>query len=127
MGEGQRLDRDEGLVVIHAQGDVIGRSRRGVEHHVGGKRAASVDAVGAQPLDRRRHHVEVLLAERAGFAGVRIEAGDRQTRPRHAEARLEIARDDSRGVDDEFDGQPTRHLAQRQMDRHGHDRELGRP
>ena len=98
-----------------------------MEHHVGRQRAAGVDPLGAKLFDGRRHHVEVLFAERAGFAGVGIEPGDRQTRLRDAEAGLKIAGDNSRGVDDEFAVQSTRHLAQGQMDRDGHDRELGRP
>ena len=54
MVEGQRLDRDQRLVVIHAERGVVGRARRRVEHGVGRQRPARVDAVGAQPLDRGR-------------------------------------------------------------------------
>ena len=46
--EGERLDRDQRLVVIHAERRVVGRARRRVEHRVGRQRAARVDAVGAQ-------------------------------------------------------------------------------
>ena len=53
--EGQRLDRDQRLVVIHAERGVVGLARRLVEHGVGGQRPARIDAVGDQPLDRRLH------------------------------------------------------------------------
>ena len=75
-----RLDRDQRLVVIHAQRRVVAAPRRGVEHRVGGERPARVDAGGAQRGDRRRDDVDVLAAERAGLAGMRVEPGDRDDR-----------------------------------------------
>ena len=54
--EGQRLDRDQRLVVIHAERRVVGRARRCVEHGVGRQRPARVDALGraaARPPARR--------------------------------------------------------------------------
>ena len=42
--ERDRLDRDQRLVVIHADRAVIGLARGGVEHGVGRQRAAGVDA-----------------------------------------------------------------------------------
>ncbi len=85
--EGQRLDRDQRLVVIHAQRDVVGRARRVVEH------ACRPAAVRARRCRRRRSAatagatiVAVLVAERAVLAGMRIEPGDGEARPRDAEA-----------------------------------------
>ena len=100
--EGQRLDRDQRLVVIHAERDVVARARPLVEQRVGRQRPDGVDALRPQLLDRRRHDGAVLLAERAFFAGMRIEPGDRDARARDAEARGEIARDDAPGLDNEF-------------------------
>ena len=77
---------------------------------VGGQRAARIDAVGDEPLDRGRNDRAVLLAERAVLAGVRIEAGDREPRPRDAEALGKIARHDAAGLEDQSRRQPLRHL-----------------
>ena len=56
----------------------------------------------AQLLDRGRDHGGVLLAERAVLAGMRIEPGEREARPRDAEALAQIARDDAAGLDDQI-------------------------
>ena len=66
-------------------------------------------------------------AERAVFAGVRIEARDREARLRDAEARAQVARDDPAGLDDEFGREALRHVAHRHVDGHRHHGELGRP
>ncbi len=50
------LDRDQRLVVIHAERRVIGRAGGGMEQRVGRRRAAHVDAVALQRVDRRRDH-----------------------------------------------------------------------
>ena len=56
--EGERLDRDQRLVVIHRERDVVARARRLVEHAVGRQRPARVDAFGdrgaAPPAGRWR-------------------------------------------------------------------------
>ena len=122
--EGQRLDRDQRLVVIHAERDVVARARPLVEQRVGRQRAERIDALGLQLSDRRRHDGVVLLAERAFFAGMRIEPGDREARAGDTEAGGEIARDDAAGLDDEVAGQARDHVAQRQVNGHRHHREL---
>ena len=58
-----------------------------------------------QPRDRRLRRCRVLLAERAVFAGVRIEPGDREARPRNAEAARQIVRNDAAGLEDQIGGQ----------------------
>ena len=91
--EGQRLDRDQRLVVIHAQRRVVARARPFMKQRIGRQRAARIDAFGDEPRDRRRNDGAVLLAERAFFAGMRIEPGDGEPRPRDAEtARADRAR-----------------------------------
>src|SRR3546814_4704265 len=52
--EVQRLDRDQRLVVIHAQRRVIGLARAGVEHAVGGQRTHDVHALRAQGRSEER-------------------------------------------------------------------------
>ena len=96
----QRLDRDQRLVVIHAQGDVVGGAGLRVEQRVRRQRAACIDAVGDEALDRRRDDGDVLLAQRAFFAGMRVEPGNGQARVGEAEALGQVARDDTSGIDD---------------------------
>src|SRR5450631_609109 len=52
--ERQRLDRDEGLVVIHADRTVIGLAGRLVKQGVGGQGTFDVDIALAQEVDGRR-------------------------------------------------------------------------
>ena len=103
--ERQRLDRDQRLVVIHRERRVVALARRLMEHRVGRQRAARVDALGHEPLDRGPHDRQVLLAERAFLARMRIEAGDGEARMRDAEAVAQIARHDAAGLDDEIGGE----------------------
>ncbi len=86
-----------------------------------------VDAVGAQARDRRSDDGDVFLAERAVLAGMRIETGDDETRPRNGEARAQVVRHDPAGLDDEVGGQPADHVAQRQVDGDRHHGEFRRP
>src|SRR5213078_4500844 len=76
--ERQRLDRDQRLVVIHADRAVIGFARGIVEHSVRGQWPPDLDALAAQDFDRRRNDGLILTAERAVFASMRIEAGYRK-------------------------------------------------
>ena len=125
--EGDGLDRDQRLVVIHADRAVIGLARGVVEHGVRRQRAASLDALGAQGFDGRRDDVDLFGAERAVFAGMRIEAGDDEARMGEAETGLQILDHDAGGRDDQFARQLRERLAQRQMDRHRHDGKRRRP
>ena len=99
--ERQRLDRDQRLIVIHPDGAIVARAGGGVEHGVGGQRAAHVDAFAAQRRDRRCDDVAVLKAERAVLAGMRVEPGHRDARMRDGEAGFEIGGQDAHGLDDE--------------------------
>ena len=90
-----RLDRDQRLIVIHADRAVIGLARGVVEHGVGRQRSADLDALAAQDFDGGRHDGLVLGAERAVFAGVGIEAGHREARMGEAEAGLQIRHHDA--------------------------------
>jgi hypothetical protein len=75
--EGQRLDRDQRLIVVHADRAVVGLACGVVEHGIGRQRSPDLDALGAQDFDGRRHDTPVFDAEGAVFAGVWIEAGYR--------------------------------------------------
>ena len=100
--ESQRLDRDQRLVVIHGERDVVGRPRGRMEHGVGRQRTARVDAErleDAQPPGRTID--EILVAERAFLAGMRIEAGDGKPRACNAEAVGKVVGDDAAGFDDQ--------------------------
>ncbi len=79
--EMQCLERDQRLVVIHAQGRVVAGASFGVEHGVGGHRSGHLPALGTKRVDRRLDQLDLLAAERAAFAGMGIER-------RHREARL---------------------------------------
>ena len=98
-----------------------------MEQRIGGQRTARVDALGLEAFDRRTHHRQILVAERAVLARVRIEAGDGQARMRDAEAVAQIARHDAAGLDHEIAGELGHDVLQRQVDGDRHDRELGRP
>ena len=100
--EGDRLDRDQRLVVIHADRAVIGLARGGVEQGVRRQRAANRDALGAQGFDGRRDDVEIFGAERAVLAGMRVEAGDDEARMGEAETGFQIPDHDAGGRDDQF-------------------------
>ena len=51
--------------------------------------------------DGRRDDLDLLAPHRAAFAGVRVEAGDREARARDAEAARHVGGDDARGRDDQ--------------------------
>ena len=120
----ERLDRDQRLVVVHAQRRVIAAPRGGVKHRIGRERAARLDAFAAQRGDGRRDDLDILASERAAFAGMRVEPGDRDDRPGDPEIADQRGMRHAPGMDDRgrrqfFDGR-----AQRQMDRHRHDAQL---
>src|SRR3974390_1503003 len=83
--EGEGLDRDQRLVVIHAERHVITGARALVEQRIGWQRPKSVNPLRLQPRDCRRHDSPILLTERAALTGMRIEAGDSDAWPRDAE------------------------------------------
>ena len=84
--EGDGLDRDQRLIVIHRKRGVIAGARPGVEHRVRRMGAARIDPERAQAFDRGADDGIVLLAQRAALAGMGIEAADRDARRRDAEA-----------------------------------------
>ena len=127
MVEGKRLDRDQRLIVIHAQSGVEARPRGFVKHGIGGKRASRVDTLGNEHGDGGGNDGAVLIAEHAGFACMRIEASNRQPGPGETEAQAQIAGNNSSGLDDEFGRKLFEYFSKRQMDRHRDHRQFRRP
>ena len=107
--ESQRLDRDQRLVVIHAERGVVAGARAPRWNSVSagsGPRASMPSALSCATAGATI--AQILLAHGAVFAGMRIEAGDREARPRDAETRGEIARHDAPGLDDQVGGEHAR-------------------
>ena len=84
-GEAQRLDRDVALVVEHRDHRVELAAERLDEHRIARHRALERQAPGAELLDHRQDHVDVLAPEQAAFAGMGIERADADPRPLDAE------------------------------------------
>ena len=55
--DGEQLDRDVALVVVHGDHEVVAAGAGGREDGVGRQRARHVGACGPRPLDRRDEHV----------------------------------------------------------------------
>ena len=89
--EGECLERHQRLVVIHANGGVVGRAGAGMEQSVGGMRPGDVESLGPRRFDRRGDDVDLLAAEPAVFAGMRVEAGDGKPGALDAEITAKIA------------------------------------
>ena len=62
-----------------------------MEHRVGRVRAGDPPALGGKRGDRRLDDLDFLASELAAFAGMRIEAGDREPRLGNAEVALQSA------------------------------------
>jgi hypothetical protein len=98
-----------------------------VEHGVRGQGTPGVDAVGQQRFDGRRDDVDVFAAERAVFAGMRVEARYRKPRPAKAEMRFQIRDHDPGGRHDQLACELGQRLAQRKVDGDGNHGERRRP
>ena len=102
--EGQRLGRNQGLIVIHADRDIIGFPRARIEHRIGGKWADSVDSGKAQAFDGGTDHMFVLKADGAALARMGVEPGKGEARGLDRKTRFQIRRHDPAGFLDEFGG-----------------------
>ena len=72
-----QLDRDVALVVVH--GDV-GVEFAFLQQKIGAPRPGGGDAFGVRPGNRRRRDLGVFIAEKSAFAGMRVDAADRDPR-----------------------------------------------
>ncbi len=70
--EGERLGRNQCLIVINADRHVIGFARRRMKHRVGGQWPESLDALCAQPVDGGADNCVILLAKRTAFTRMRV-------------------------------------------------------
>ena len=113
------LDRDQRLVVVHAQRRIVGAARLGMEHRIGRQRAARIDPGLAQFGDSRLDYLDLLTAEAAGLARVRIEPGDRKDRRSETEIPAQRPLRNASSVDDGRRGQAFDRPAQGEMDGHG--------
>ncbi len=123
--EGERLERHERLVVIHADGRVVGRAGACMEQRIGRMRPGDVEALRPRRFDRRRDDVDLLAAQASVFAGMRVEAGDGKARAPQAEIAAEIARRDLDGGEDQILGQQARDVLERDVDGDRHHFERG--
>ena len=78
--EMQRLEWDQGLVVVHAQRGVVARPRSAVKHGIGGQWPDYLPTLGTERVDCGLDDVDILAAERATLARMGIERGDREAR-----------------------------------------------
>ena len=123
--EGHQLDRDEALIVVAGDHRVELALGGAAEHRVARNRVADVDAARAAALDRRHEHVFLLVADQAILAGVRIQAGQSQPRPRHPETRqLGVREGDGRLQP--LARQQRRHVGQRHVHGGQHHRQAPR-
>ena len=76
MIEGERLDRDQRLIVVHAKSCVITRARGRMEHGVGRQWPARIDAEAFESLDRRTDHGQYPPVHRTRLPGMRVETGN---------------------------------------------------
>src|SRR6266404_4382673 len=74
--EVDRLDRDQRLIMIHAQCGVKSRTRLEVKHGVGGQWATHLYPGSAQLGDSRFDDLDLFTSETTGLSGMRIETGD---------------------------------------------------
>ena len=118
--EMERLQRDQRLVVIHAQCRVILRAGGGVEHRIGREGTGHEPSLGAQRGDRRLDDFDLLAPDHPAFTGVRIERRHREARPLDPEILLQATQRRPPARLDQRAGQHPRYLAQRHVDRHRH-------
>ncbi len=81
----ERLQRDQRLIVIHAQRRIVALALARGEQGVGGMGAGDVDALGAQHGDCGGDDPRFLVADPALLAGMGIERGDGEARAGDAE------------------------------------------
>ena len=98
--EARGLQHRQALVVVHRDDGIVAARDVRNEHRVGGQRAATSRPARAHACDRRRDDVDLLAAEVAAFAGVRIETAHRDARRGDAESARQLARDDGERLGD---------------------------
>ena len=126
--EGQRLDRDQRLVVIHAQRGVVGLARAASWNIVSagsGPRASMPSAMSRSIAGATIALSSLPSVPSSPACGLRPATASRGLRD--AEALGQVARHHPPGLEDQVARQPLRHLLERDMDRDRHHGHLGRP
>ena len=101
----ERLDRDQRLIVIHAQRRVIAFAGMRSEQRVGGVRAGYSQSLGPKRGDRRSNDCDLLAAHAAFLARVRIECGNRDPGHSNPEIGPERPIHDPRAAHDQLSAQ----------------------
>ena len=114
--EMQRLDRDQRLIVIHAQRRVIMLARQGMEHGVRCIWSADIHPFLAQRFDSRRYDVDFLASHIAAFTRMGVKARNPDTRLLDTEIAHQPLCRHQRARTDQVDGKRRRYLVQRYMD-----------
>src|SRR5690606_28051522 len=122
--EGQRLDRDQRLIMVHRYRGIVGLPGCLVKHRVCRARAADVYPERTQLGDCRGDDLLILAAETAIFSRMGVEAGNPDAWIGDAEIALQGASGDPDGSDDEFLAQARSHPGEGNMDCNGYDPQL---
>ena len=104
FAEASVLEYGQALVVVHGEHGVDGFLADAREQGVGGQRANQREPFAAQEVEHGFDHFDFLTAEVAGFASVRVEAGDGDARLSDAELASQVGVEDA----DDFDQQGRR-------------------
>src|SRR5262249_44829767 len=94
--KGERLERNQRLLMIHEDRRVVTGARGTMNHGVGRMRPGHVEILAASRLDRGLDDVDLLAAKASLLSGMGIEPAHRKPRPRDAKKPTEIA---CRGLD----------------------------
>ena len=121
--EGDGLDRDQALVVVHGDHDVRLALDGPAKHRVGGQGPHGVDALGASLCDGRGNDRGVLAAETAALARVTVDAADGDSRLGDSEESSQGVVGQTQRAQDPFGADRSKHLPERHVNRGQHDAE----
>ena len=118
--KGMELKRDQTLVVVHAEHGVPFTIPRMMKNCVRGERPVEnrgcrISDRGLQLSNGRYDDVDFFAAKHAGFAGVRIQAGNRDTRSGDPTAAKKVVEQQT-DADDLLRCQRGRHITKREVD-----------
>jgi hypothetical protein len=117
MGEITVLQHRQALIVIHGEDRVHVRELRRDEGGVRGYRAAQAHPPCRQIPDHRFDHLDFLAPQMPGFAGMRVQAADQNTRVGDAEFVAQIAVQHLEHRDQPLARDRARHRRERKMNR----------
>ena len=106
----EHLDRDQRLIVVHADRHVIGRPGGGMEHRIGGQGPDRGEPRGAQARNRRRNDIAIFMPHPAIFTGVGVQPGHGDARCGNAEIACQRGGGDVGAAGDQAGGQQVWHV-----------------